>query len=299
MFARCGISAASAPATDPFGPGAGGSAPGPSLINRAVWSGWKAIAWGLPILLLVVLWTSGSDGWDVLVISLLSPVLVPTMALLDLIPYFRLRKLRPGIGAAPSAVTALMLVHWWGFAIFGLSLRGVGDSGGLDSVLGNALFRLPEQLEGMLALGGGLVSAAAWLAAVAVAFGADGTGPVRATSQWPWAALVAPPVFVAILIGALFGASLDGERDGAGSTESAVAWMPQDEARALQQTRWDETQQRLVPLREAISDDDWRIDAGFFGYLDAGVGYNTRLDSNRSFAFDEWPELRLIEASLS
>jgi hypothetical protein len=103
---------------------------------------------------------------------------------------------------------------------------------------------------------------------------------------------------VAILIGALFGASLDGERDGAGSTESAVAWMPQDGARALQQTRWDETQQRLAPLRETISDDGWRIDAGF-GYLDAGVGYNTRLDSNRSFAFDEWPELRLIEASLS
>ncbi|GAA3662668.1 hypothetical protein [Microbacterium marinilacus] len=246
------------------------------VLNQVVWGLWPVIAWLLPVFLFLTRMATDSDGWEALLLLLASPVVLPVIALAGLLPRFILRRERRGRVSAGTFVTTLMLLHWWGMALFALAQRGTGDSGSLSSSLQSWQSWLPPGLNSALSVAGMTIMIAAWLGAAALA--ARGFARGRSGRAWtPWAALLAPPLLLAAILCAAYIIHLFGERDASGNTEADVVWMSVDDAVTRKEAHWDAAQEHLAPLREAITPVGWIAQAGWYD----GVTYGDTLDSYR------------------
>lgn len=228
------------------------SPPQPGDVSGFVWQLWPWMAWLLPVMLYGLIARGDAGGWEMLFLLFASPLVLPAYALLNLLPRRMLRKRgMPG----STSLTTLLLLHWWGLATLALFWRGTGDSGSTDSVFGNIIWWLPESLEGVLALTGALVALASWIALLLLP---ELSRPgAKRRSFWPWAALVAPPLAVALTISLISAGSVIGEKDAAGNTEYDAMQISAAEARGIQESRWNDFQAELVPLRSAIAPGGW------------------------------------------
>lgn len=81
-------------------------------LRVAVWRAWTWANWLLPVLFVVVCVRREGASWEGLIVLALSPVLVPTIALLSSIPRCVLR--RRGWVLAPRQIVVPLLVCWGG-----------------------------------------------------------------------------------------------------------------------------------------------------------------------------------------
>lgn len=240
--------------------------------NRALWRAWPWTSWLLPVVLFVFLFFGGTGGWEMLFLLLFSPVLLPLYALANVLPRFLMRQ-AGGFRSSTTLVSIAMIVSWWSLILLALSNRGIGDSGTVDSVLGEMFFGVREPLEEGLFVAGwvclvlsyGVAIAGAILAisksrrirAAAVNQTVDPalahTAPLasaptwRDRSTWVWLAGIAAPALVAVAVGA----------------GVAVAGVQAQQVAERQEARWEVLQEELSPIRAAISGDaEWTVAGG-------------------------------------
>jgi hypothetical protein len=94
---------------------------------------WSYVAWGLPLFLILRGFLGDTGGWEALLLLIASPVLVPALGLLGMLPRFLLR--RKGVRVPPPPLVWLLWVHWCAWIGHVLALPGTGDSGSAPSLL--------------------------------------------------------------------------------------------------------------------------------------------------------------------
>lgn len=209
-------------------------------VNTVIWYLWPGIAWAMPVLTYLLMWFGG--GWEMLILLPALIVIIPVFGLLGMGPRMILRS--AGARSSPSLVSIGMMLCWWSVIVAALAHQGTGDSGAVDSGLGEAF--------GLSASGQRLVFVIALLAAlggiglafVCAVFATDRGADIPAGPWIVGACMVVIPVlwWVGILVvGAL------------GDKEVRA------EAQAQSQ-EWEELQRSLVDLREDIALDGWRTD---------------------------------------
>lgn len=137
------------------------SAPKSSELGKITYRLWPWMAWLLPVALFALIAVAGAGGWEMLVVMLYSPIILPAYALLSLLPRLIIR--RSGRRATPHSVGVLLVVHWCSLAVGALFVCGYGDSGSLDSAMGEFLGWLPESVENSVSLLGILIALISWL----------------------------------------------------------------------------------------------------------------------------------------
>lgn len=263
--------------------------------NAAVWQLWPWLAWGLPVLLFFVV-AAGGGGWEMLFAMIFSPVLLPVMALTNLVPRMVMRR-AAGLRSSATPVSIAMIVHWWALALVALSHRGIGDSGSVDSWLGERFFGVREPLEATL-FAIGLIAvlfsytAALLFAVVAVsdlreAAAAGGEGsPQPAPCPDPWWARGAVWVVVsAVLVPVLVVGGI--------ATGAAVGRHIAARVAAEQTETWERLQGRAGEVRGRISQGHWYLESARAGADRAGwepgpdtysVSFDWRLTSDAAVA---------------
>lgn len=236
---------------------------GPVSVRRALWAAWTPVAWALPPVLMLVRF-AGGGGWESLFMLVSLPVWWPALALLGLLPKLILR--RRGYASVPVAVGVALAGCVWGLLGFCLSLRGVGDSGSVDSGLAafapGATARVQDAIAGVSIAVVPLCYAAAVVCALAAK---RRDGAPRAERPLGTLVLLIGIVAVPILIG-LVGAgigraAMHGARDSAGSQEVDVVDLTPEQGRARQERNWDAAQRELAGARRAIGADGWLLGA--------------------------------------
>lgn len=139
-----------------------------SELGRVTYRLWPWMAWLLPVALFVLMAACGAGGWEMLFVMLYSPIILPAYALLSLLPRLIIRK--SGRRATPHSVGVLLVVHWCSLTAFALFVRGYGDSGSLDSAMGEILGWLPESVENAVSLLGALIALFSWLGVLVLSF---------------------------------------------------------------------------------------------------------------------------------
>lgn len=139
------------------------STPGPkaSELGRVAYQLWPWMAWLLPVALFALIAVAGAGGWELLFVMMYSPIILPAYALLSLLPRLIIRK--SGRRETPHSVGVLLVIHWCSLAAFALFVRGYGDSGSLDSAIGELFGRLPESVENTVSLLGALIALISWV----------------------------------------------------------------------------------------------------------------------------------------
>jgi len=205
-----------------------------------IWMTWPLVSWTMPVLMYVLMLKSG--GWEMLLLLPFMILIVPGLALLGLLPRFILR--RAGAKTSLSIVSIAMIVNWWSQILLALSHRGLGDSGGIDSILGDA-FGIRDGTQASLSGIAIIVAVLSYLAAVVSAsMLADAPGRRRMPS---WVVVVVMLVVPLLFLGVVKGVAMAGEA--------------QEEAAAAAEAReWDDAQRSLVPLRQDIAENGWTID---------------------------------------
>lgn len=273
----------------------------PTWLDRFFWTAWVPMAWLLPASLLSLFWTVGGGGWDVLILVMVSPVALPAYALLNLLPRRILRK-RHGFEAGSTPLTVLLALHWWGLICTILFWRGTGDSGTSDSMVGEAFWWMPEELETVLSSSGlwlWLLTAAGLLV-YALSRGARSAAatprrPQRFAARWvgPILAIALPPLAMMLAVSITYAAGNDRQTDAAGQTEAQALSQSVEASRGAMSANWNTLQAQIVPLRTAITADDWQVtssaELGDNDWLTTGIDGSTELDSNR----DPLPGYRL------
>lgn len=208
-------------------------------LNQLVWVLWPAVSWLLPVFVYLLMAKNG--GWEILILLPLMLVIIPACGLLGLIPRRILRT--AGAETAPTLISILLFVNWGSQILFGLSHRGIGDSGGLDSVLGES-FDMSDSRQGMLSGTAILIALTSFCAVLLLAAVMADSTRIRTTPSWVgWVAVPAVPL---LLVGLVLGMSVASTAD-----EEAAA--------AAESAEWDAAQRSLVELRQEIAEDGWRI----------------------------------------
>ena len=225
--------------------------------NGLVWRSWPFAAWLLPPAVFLMLWLGESGGWEMLILLLASPLLLPAMALLGLLPRW-IRRRRLGIDGSNTPLSVSLIVHWWSLVLLAASHRGIGDSGSVDSLLGEAFFELREPLE-MQLFGTAILlllgSYASVFACAMLPAGGGGGAGGGSSAKRPWyegrdawtgvAMLLVPALMAGGIAGGIALGKADAER-----TIGAL------------EARWEEMQQRAAPLRAGIAPADWYLSGG-------------------------------------
>lgn len=252
----------------------------PTGFSLFVWGVWPFVNWALPPLLIVVYFVSESAGWDGLFLLIFSPLIIPAAALLGSLPRFIMRK--RGFTWAPVAVQVMLAVHWWNAFFLILTLRGVGDSGSVKSMLESA-YGLSTDAAKTLTLLSLVCIAAAWCAQVIWASAAP--APHTASTRAPRLAtallgglsfVIVPLLFVGLCLltqGAVRLANdielKQPDLSGVASAEAMAITNP-DEIRSRQEEAWDAAQEQVSPVRAAISDEHWTL----YVYDPNGISYS-------------------------
>lgn len=230
-------------------------------VRRMLWTAWVPVAWAFPPLLLLLRFTGGG-GWETLFMLISAPVWWPALALLGLLPRFVLR--RRGFTSVPVSVGIAIAGCMWGLLGFSLSLRGVGDSGSVDSALAGFVPGASARLQGTVAVVSMVLVAVAYVVAVVCAFALRRRdGAPEADRPFGGLALVlgiiAVPVVLGLVCAGLDRAAMHGARDAAGSQEADVVGLSAAQARARQVRHWDAAQRELEGARKAIGSDGWLV----------------------------------------
>ncbi|MFA7498787.1 MAG: hypothetical protein WCY76_08870 [Leucobacter sp.] len=258
------------------------------VANRTLWQAWPWTSWLLPVVLFVFLFFGGTGGWEMLFLLLLSPVLLPIYALANVLPRFLMRR-AGGFRSSTTLVSIAMIANWWSLILLALSNRGVGDSGSVDSVLGEMFFGVREPLEEGLFVVGWVCLVVSYGVALAGAFFAIAKSRrIRAASidqaaaqeagqeaeqeagqeaeqaAGQGAAQESAPTwrdgstwvwFAGIAAPALLALAV-----GVGV---AVAGVQTQQVAERQEARWEVLQEELSPIRAAISNGaDWTVAGG-------------------------------------
>lgn len=261
------------------GPPPGSSGPGAAVASPvliAIWYLWLPVAWLLPILLILLRFASG--GWETLILMMVSPGIVPAVALLAALPRFILR--RQSWRHAPASVAALMIASAWGLAFLSLATRGTGDSGTIDSPLGEILPGLSERSENQLAMIGMILALTSYVAALVVTCVLAARSPrsgdpdplagqPRKPGWWvvtreliPIAALLLVPLLAAGVNWVGISVMRDGPKDFAGRSEGQVVALDEAAFAASRDQAWDRLQRQAAPVRAGIAGDGWLVAAG-------------------------------------
>lgn len=232
-----------------------------------IWKAWPFLAWGLPVLLVVRVFAGG--GWEALILAFLSPVLVPGLGLLGMLPRLLLR--RKGARRTPGVLTWLLVVHWWCWLAFIVAFPSTGDSGPLPSILGSlARAPLARGFEQGFFLVAGLCAVLTWVAVLVIAAGrpagADAPGAPAPQGGWLIAAgvsaIAVPLVLVLAVVAGVAGTAA--QRDAAGESAVEVQNRPAAEQAARAEARYAEAQALLIPLREALAPAEWEAQQNGF-----------------------------------
>lgn len=229
-------------------------------IHDLTWSVWPWVNWLLPIL---AIFAVGNNGWGLLMLLVVSPVLVPVLALLGSLPRFLLR--RAGATTTPPPVTVLLFVQWWAWVAAVITPPGATDSRPIPAVMQGLSPRpLSGDFLGAVMAGGALLGVLCGVAVLVLAIILrTKTLSVPAVRRWTRASLIAafalPVLFVALIWTG--GEVTAQQRDAAGDTVAEVQAQPlsQQAARALE--RHEQTQTRLSEARGMIAADGWRVSA--------------------------------------
>ncbi|MFG6402977.1 hypothetical protein [Microbacterium sp. P04] len=255
------------PGSPPPVPPATAVGPAAAGIARFAWAVWPWMSWLLPVFLVLRGFISGSGGWEALILLFASPVLVPVLGLLGMLPWFLLR--RRGWRSTPAPVIWLLFLNWWGWFGFIITIRGIGDSGDIPSMLvGAGEVRLSQGAEQALLFVCLLLAAGAWVAILVIVL-AHPRVSAAAYARWTvvaWIAAIAVPV---LLIAGVLGATAatTQQRDAAGDTVAEVESQPIDTQLERAEARYDELQRMLVPLRESFGTSGWEVySSGFSDY---------------------------------
>ncbi len=230
--------------------------PEPSSFNALIWWLWPLMAWLFPVLLFVLVFSSDAGGWEMLFLLMFSPVILPVYALLNLIPRRIIRK-GEDLPHGSTGLTTLLILHWWGLATFAVFFQGIGDSGGLPSLIGDLLRWLPDGSGGAICLLGGTLSVLAWIGLLMYPTKPVRQKPLKTPWLWPLLAFAVPPLTITLALTLVYANGLDSEPDAGGTSESQALALSVEETQEVQNSRWNALQAELVPLRTSIAADGW------------------------------------------
>ncbi len=210
-----------------------------------MWSLWIWAAWLFPVLF--VLNGFLVPGLWLLMLLFASPVLVPIVGLVGMLPRFILKA--RGHSSLPAPLAPVLLIQWWACLAMILAFPDEDDGGPVPSVLDQLVGgRLAEMYERRILEGSALIVVAAWILSMVLAVvvrpsrAVDGGPPRWGAAAWLWAILA--PVLLAAAVGA-------------GVPASAAQRIPADQQLILARQRYTQTQMILTPIRGAIAKDGW------------------------------------------
>lgn len=208
-------------------------------LNQLIWVTWPAVSWLMPLIVYLLMAKTG--GWEILILMPFMLVIIPGAALLGLIPRRILR--RGGAKTTPTLISILLFVNWGSQILFGLSHRGLGDSGGLDSQLGEA-FGMSDARQGNLSGAAILIALTSFCGVLVMASLMTDSARMRTVPSWVgWAAVPAVPL---LLVGLVVGMSV------ASTADEEAAFVAESE-------EWEAAQRSLVGLRQEIAENGWKI----------------------------------------
>ncbi|WP_258933032.1 hypothetical protein [Nesterenkonia pannonica] len=230
----------------------------------AIWGLWPLMSWGMPVLIVFFPAISPpGGGWHALVLLLLSPVIVGGAGLLGSLPRMLLR--RAGHTSAPAGMLWLLILHWWSWIPIILTFRDVTD-GPVPSLLTHMLpVGLSHESQDTLQMVALAVLIFSWAAILVSAASKRPPRQVRLGLAAGYAAVAAAPALAAlgVVIAAADSAS---QQDAAGDRPTVVRQLSTDEQRERYESRYLELQESVVPVREAVSAEDWEATARLDGY---------------------------------
>jgi len=178
-------------------------------IHEFAWRAWIPVSWGLPLLFVLFGFVGGPGGWESLIVLLLSPIIVPVVGLLGMLPRMILTRTRHR--AMQREITWLLFLNWWATAMVIVAMPGTGDSGELPSFLGDVFgaSRVPPGATPVLFGGAVVVMIVSGIMLVLLAVSSDPSRP-HVNPRWTiaaWVAAIAVPIVVvaAISLGAFSG----------------------------------------------------------------------------------------------
>lgn len=229
-------------------------------IRGFAWALWPWMSWILPVFFAFHGFL-GSGGWGTLLLTFASPVFIPAMGLLGMLPRFILRK--RGHTTAPAPIVWLLFTNWWAWLAFTVTMQDAGDSGPMKTLLGTLVpVPLSSDYQGIVFLVAIGVAITSWLAILFVAIAQPQPRPDAPTRGGAWdavswnAAFLLPVILVATVV---LGAQLTAlQTDAAGDTVSQVEALPIAAQAARAEENYTRTQQKLSEVRELIAEDGWR-----------------------------------------
>lgn len=225
-------------------------------IHAVTWWLWWPMSWLLPVLFCFHgVFAPGTFMAAVLMVG--SVVIVPLVGFLGMLP----RKILQdrGVDSTPPPITGLLILHWWSAVTVTLVATDFTWAGEPTSVLRTAL-RVPisEASAHAIFVVAAIVTVVTWGAMVAFALAAT---PVSATHRiWgvvAWIVVFAAPAIVVAAVASGAVASAE-EQDAAGDSRSVASTRTLDEERALVQERYEQQQERLSAVRQAIVGGVWQ-----------------------------------------
>lgn len=252
--------------------------PKPTGIRGFTWAIWPWMSWILPAFFTFHGFLGGG-GWGTLLLMLASPIFIPAMGLLGMLPRFILRK--KGHAAAPAPIVWLLFVNWWAWFALTITMQDAGDSGPTDTLLRATLTaRLSTEYEQIIFLAAVAIAMASWVAVLILAIRQPPPVPGAPTRDGSWdavswnAAFLVPALLVATVFAGVQLTAL--QQDAAGDTVAAVEALPIETQAQRAESNYALTQQRLSQVRELISDDDWVLreeDGNWVGSSGFGSSY--------------------------
>lgn len=228
-------------------------------IRGFVWALWPVMSWLLPVFF-VFHGFLGGGGWGTLLLMFASPIFVPAMGLLGMLPRFILRK--RGHRTTPGPIGWLLFVNWWAWVAFTITMQDAGDSGPMETMLDGILAaRLSSDVEQGIFLGAVAVACLSWLAVlfVAIAQPPPRSGVQTRGGTWDAVSWIAAILVPALLVGMVaLGVQVTAmETDAAGDTVAQVEALPIAAQADRAEANYTLTQEKLSEVRGLIAEDGW------------------------------------------
>ncbi|MGO3833817.1 MAG: hypothetical protein ACTJGT_07605 [Microbacteriaceae bacterium] len=221
-----------------------------------LWKLWPWMSWGIALFFTFHGFLL-EGGWETLFLLMFSPLIVPALGLLEMLPRFILRK--RGHTVIPVAMACIAPLHWALLVVAVLSARGSTDSAptrsGLSILSGEAL--LPG-VENTIGAGAALLTVATGIALLVLAIVLKpivAVGVPKLRTAPAVSAALAVALVIATPQAAVWATSL--KRDAAGNRFGHVMQMPIEEQVDLLESRYLEAQEELSDARALAGDARW------------------------------------------
>lgn len=240
-------------------------------MQQGFWSVWRVLAWLVPIGLIFVKTFSGTGSSETLVLWFGSPIIVPSVALFTVLPHYFLKS--RGFGATPAPVIAMMTAFWMALTMTIIALPSAESSSSRSDSMLLQGFRVSKELGADFFRFSALCVGISYFGAlICAAVSHPGAPPEISSNEDLMAqsranraavigvicALIGTPVLAAAPAWWMEYGRMHGSADAGGNREIDVFWLSSDETRQLQESRWNEAQRMLVPIREGIAKNGWR-----------------------------------------